>query len=51
MKTTCALCRHYQPDPINPVAGLGRCMHPARHGYFYPDQQHACRDREEVKGE
>lgn len=23
---TCSACRHWQPDPINPQQGLGRCL-------------------------
>lgn len=47
--TTCEHCRHFHPDRINPPAGIGRCMHPARHGYFYPAQKHHCRDHEDAK--
>lgn len=41
---TCDQCRHFRRDTVNPVSGMGRCLHDARHGYFYPDQKHHCRD-------
>jgi hypothetical protein len=44
---TCIHCRHFQPDAINPPAGMGRCMHEARHGYWYPTEKHVCNDHEE----
>lgn len=40
----CARCRYFCPDTINPAAGMGRCMHDARHGYFYPGEKHHCDD-------
>ncbi|GLQ96453.1 hypothetical protein GCM10007863_08710 [Dyella mobilis] len=40
----CARCRHFQPGPINPQAGMGRCMHDARHGYWHPEAMHSCYD-------
>lgn len=43
---TCATCRHFQPDPINPETGMGRCLHPARHGYFHAQAEHRCGDHE-----
>lgn len=44
MTITCEHCRHFQPDPINPAAGMGRCLHTARHGMYYPNEKHPCRD-------
>lgn len=44
---TCEHCRHFQPDTVNPVSGMGRCLHLARHGFWHPDAPHVCRDREE----
>lgn len=41
---SCEHCRYFQPDAINPLAGMGRCMHDARHGYFYPGEKHSCKD-------
>jgi hypothetical protein len=43
---TCTTCLHFQPDPLNPEAGMGRCMHPARHGYKHALEPHRCRDHE-----
>lgn len=40
----CKHCRYFRPDAINPPAGMGRCMHDARHGYFYPGEKHRCDD-------
>lgn len=40
----CAHCRYFRPDAINSSAGMGRCMHDARHGYFYPGEKHRCDD-------
>lgn len=42
---TCAGCRHFTPDTINPVSGLGWC--PLRNVARYPMQRHRCRQREE----
>ncbi len=39
----CETCRHFPPDANN-SSGMGRCMHPARHGYFYPNEKHRCAD-------
>ena len=43
---TCATCRHFQPDPINPDEGMGRCLHSARHGYWHAQAEHRCADHE-----
>lgn len=45
----CDHCRYFQPDPINPPAGMGRCMHEARHGYWHPAAKHSCRDFDESR--
>lgn len=44
---TCATRKHFQPDAINPAAGMGRCLHEARHGYWHPDAKHICKDVDE----
>lgn len=41
---TCQHCRYFRPDMVNPISGMGRCLADARHGFFYPDQKHSCRD-------
>ena len=45
----CFACKHFQPDRDNPAAAMGRCIHPARHGYFYPGESHRCVDREPIQ--
>jgi hypothetical protein len=47
----CFNCKHFQPDRDNPDAAMGRCVAPARHGYFYPCESHRCADREDVTRE
>lgn len=37
---TCAGCRHYRRDKINPAAGFGSCA--AGHGPHYPNEPHRC---------
>jgi|SRR5690625_451173 len=37
---TCATCQHFQPDTLNPDAGMGACM--GGHGDHYPNQRHRC---------
>jgi len=44
----CATCQHFERDRINPDGGMGKCMHAAQHGYFYPMERHRCRDHAEV---
>jgi len=44
--STCEGCRHFTPDAINPVSGLGFCE--LRKVSRYPMQLHWCRLREEV---
>ncbi|MGA0588081.1 hypothetical protein ACO2Q2_13270 [Dyella sp. KRB-257] len=39
---SCARCRHYVPDSINPAAGAGRC---APRGHHFPIDLH-CRHYE-----
>lgn len=39
--TTCALCRHFRPDQVNPPAGIGDCA--KGHGSHYPMAKHWCR--------
>jgi hypothetical protein len=43
-RVTCDTCRWFAPDPLNPTAGMGRCLHTARHGYFYATAKHHCHD-------
>lgn len=39
----CGDCRHYQPDPINPEAGMGSCeLGPGR--AYWPMKLHRCDD-------
>jgi hypothetical protein len=42
----CATCRHFQPDASNPDVAMGRCMHSARHGYWFALERHRCADHE-----
>lgn len=37
---TCATCQHFQPDTLNPDAGMGECVD--GHGDHYPNQRHRC---------
>jgi hypothetical protein len=37
---TCESCRHFNPDTINPTAGMGACG--AGKGMHYPMQRHGC---------
>lgn len=37
---TCSTCQHFQPDTLNPDAGMGECM--GGHGHHYPMQRHRC---------
>lgn len=39
---TCEGCRHFQPDPINPAAGVGGCARGL--GTHWPMQKHPCGD-------
>ena len=41
-RVTCATCAHWQPDTINPAAGVGNCA--CGHGTHYPMQRHGCDD-------
>lgn len=43
---TCSDCVHFHPDPLNPPAGMGRCMHPVRHGYWHAQAKHRCVDHD-----
>ena len=47
----CADCAWFQRSDLNPLAGMGRCMHEARHGYWHAEAQHRCRDHEGVESE
>lgn len=38
---TCGDCRHWQPDPLNPDAGVGRCKAGVT-GLRWPIQPHRC---------
>lgn len=44
MTVRCRDCRHFQPDANNPAAAMGRCLHNARHGYFFARELHRCDD-------
>jgi hypothetical protein len=44
---TCERCIHFQRDRINPIAGIGTCLHPARDEAWYPSAPHFCRHHEE----
>lgn len=37
---TCEDCRYFRP----PTAAMGRCMHDARHGWFFAGERHRCAD-------
>ncbi|TAL73707.1 MAG: hypothetical protein EPN56_02280 [Rhodanobacter sp.] len=39
-RVTCETCTHWQPDTINPPAGMGNCA--LGNGMHYPMQRHAC---------
>lgn len=41
---TCQRCRYFRPDASNPNAAMGRCLHAARHGYWFAGEHHYCRD-------
>lgn len=46
---TCAGCRHFKPDAVNPKAGLGTCD--LGRGSFYPNMAHRCEARAPIKSE
>jgi hypothetical protein len=37
---SCDSCQHFQPNPLNPAAGMGRCG--ASHGYYFARERHSC---------
>ncbi|MEW9624689.1 hypothetical protein [Rhodanobacter geophilus] len=39
---TCETCTTFQPDTVNPAAGVGTCV--CGHGTHYPMQRHGCGD-------
>jgi hypothetical protein len=41
---TCSTCRYFRPDAQNPTAAMGRCLHDARHGWFFANERHRCAD-------
>lgn len=41
---TCATCRWFDAWPQNPTAAMGRCLHAARHGYWFAGEHHFCHD-------
>jgi len=43
---TCASCRYFLPDTSSAAAAMGRCLHAARHGYFFAGEWHRCQDHE-----
>ena len=45
----CATCENFDADKNNPVAAMGRCLAPARHGYFFAQAMHVCGDHAEIK--
>lgn len=44
---TCSTCQHFEPDAINPPAGLGDCL--AGNGAHYPHQRHLCASHRETR--
>lgn len=42
--TTCSTCRYFRPAAQNPTAAMGRCLHDARHGWFFAGERHRCAD-------
>lgn len=44
---TCACCRHFTPDRINRVAGMGFCVR--LNGWNYPGTQRHCRAFEDAR--
>ncbi len=43
---TCEGCRYFRRDAQNPTAAMGRCLHDARHGWFFAGERHRCADHE-----
>jgi hypothetical protein len=41
---TCSTCRYFRPAAHNPTAAMGRCLHDARHGWFFAAEPHRCAD-------
>ena len=41
-RITCTACTPFQPDSVNPAAGVGTCAR--GHGTHYPMQRHGCGD-------
>ena len=41
-RITCENCTRFQPDSVNPAAGVGTCA--SGHGTHYPMQRHGCED-------
>lgn len=39
-KVTCAGCKHFTPDTVNPAGGLGTCA--SGHKARFPNEQHRC---------
>lgn len=40
----CTTCRWFDAWAPNPSAAVGRCLHDARHGYFFASEWHRCND-------
>lgn len=47
-RVKCGDCLHYQPDPINPAAGMGACSLGAARAYW-PTKLHHCADIRPLK--
>ncbi len=41
-RVACDTCARFQPDTVNPAAGMGTCA--SGHGMHYPMQHHGCGD-------
>lgn len=46
-RIACETCTRFQPDTINPVAGVGTCA--SGHGTHHPMQRHGCGDFQPTK--
>ena len=45
----CSDCAWFQRSDLNPSAGMGRCMHESRHGYWHAEAPHRCKDHESTE--
>ncbi len=46
-RSTCDGCKHFQPGPINPGAGMGFCT--TKRVWNYPHAPHYCRERQPIE--